>query len=657
MNTPLGPDQYRQKRNAQDDDALRKMQRKLYEKKDTLPKTSRKKFSPEAVHTIMDWDDKDINPEEIEKVITAKPRKRMTVYTKMLIGAFLFFIGSLGAMALIFFLGQNEVSYGEVDILIQGPSSIPSGEVFAYDVIIQNNNPVDIVLADLYVDYPGATFKPNSVEEGELRRDTVSIDRLQSGANTTARFEASFFGEEKDTKPVKITLQYRVPDSSTILFKERVYNVGLTAAPISIKVDSPTQVVTGNSVSSTVTIRSNANRPLENLVLEIDYPFGFTFATSSIPTVEGNESLFALDEIEVGGSQVVSFEGMLAGQDEESRVFNYAIGLANAEKTALATILEREQTATTIIRPPIALRGTIGGLDQSLYVQEEGTQTRLNLEVRNNTSFTARDIEVVLSLSGNGYLPSAVTSDGFYKTREGEVVWNRSTTEGLGTLEPGESVNLITSVPLKGLRDITRLIDPSVELSYVLRGKTSDATVTEEGITTRGSKTLRIPTELDHESIVLFSQGPFQNEGSIQVSVNEPNTYTVVWNVRNSSSKVEDLVVEGKLPIYVDYVEAVNIDGSVFSYDETSKVVTWNIDEVAPGAGYGRVPAPEGVFKIRVTPSESQQGDVIDLVIDKSVIGVDTYTGLERTAGDISDDTADLLRRDPAYVRGAELVE
>jgi len=645
-----------QKRRAQKEDAIKKMQQKLYEKDDTLPKSHRKKFSPESVHTAGDWDDKDLDAKEIEKVIEAKPKKRMTVYTKMLIGAFMFFIASLGAMGLIFYLGQNEVSYTEVDIFIQGPSSIASGEVLSYDVIIQNNNPVDVVLADLYVDYPEATFRPNNIVEGELRRDTASIEQLRPGERTTHRFEASFFGEEKETKQAKITFQYRVPDSSTILFKERSYDIGLTAAPLSIEVEAPGQIVTGNAVKSKVTIRSNANRVLENLVLEIDYPFGFTFATSSIPAIDEAKSLFAIDEIEVGAEQVIEFEGMLAGQDDESRVFNYAIGLANADQSLLATILEREQTTTMIIRPPIAIKASIGGADQSLYLQEVGQEPRLELNVRNNTSFTARDVEIVLALAGNGYVVSGVTTNGFYKTRDNEIVWNRSTNESLESLEPGESVDLLASIPLKDLREISRLIDPSVELNYVLTGRTTDENTTAEGITTRGSKTIRIPTVIDHESILLFSEGPFENEGSIQLQANEENTYTVVWNVTNSSSELEDVVVEGRLPIYVDFIEAISVDGAVFSYDEESKIVTWNIDSVQSGAGYGK-PAPEGVFKIRVTPSESQDNDVLDLILEKTIGGLDSYSGLRREVEDAINDTSELLRADPLYRTGVERVE
>ena len=201
-----------------------------------------------------------------------------------------------------------------------------------------------------------------------------------------------------------------------------------------------------------------------------------------------------------------------------------------------------------------------------------------------------------------------------------------------------------------------RILEPTFQLDYSLTAKTTDTTNTVEDVATRNVAVIKVPTEVDHNSAILFSEGPYENEGLIQVQADADNTYTIVWNVTNTTSDIQNVSLTGLLPIYVDFIEGQSSDGSSFSYDPVEKRVTWNIDQVPGGSGSSRR-APESSFKVRLSPAQSQSGQVLDLVRSKQLRAQEAFTNQAVEINDLSDDTTAGLRADPQFRNGVDEVQ
>lgn len=645
-----------QKNKLEKSSSIKKMQQSLYTKQNTISQDGRKILSHEEKLISQNWQDEDDASKQAPEKREPMVEKKMTVFTKILIGAFGFFFLSIMVMLAVFYFGQNTVVFDQVDIQVQGPTSIPGGESFGYDVIITNRNPVDIVLSDVFIEYPDGAYMPGT--SGEIQtKDTQAIEELAPGDSTTLRFETIFFGEEGEQKSILIDYQYRVRDSSNIFFKKREYTLALETSPLSLQVDSPTQVTTGNDLTITLTVASNANRIVENLGVQIDYPFGFTYATSSVEAINDLQDIFALGTLGVGEEKQFTITGSLSGQDDETRAFNYQIGLVDELNQQLSTALQRAQSVVTIARPPIALESQVNNSTLSLNTIEAGDDIELKLFATNNTQNTIRGGEIVLELTGNGYIQNKVITSGFYNEREKTVTWDQTIISELAELTPGESIEVRATLSTPGTSSSAgRVTDLTTIVAYTFTGDTSDTNDIVENVQSKTSSTIRAATELSHKSAVLFSRGPFENVGNIQLETDEENQYTIVWEVSNSTSRAENVVTTATLPIYVEFIQAENKDGAFFEYDEQRKVLSWSVDSVQPGAGYGS-DGIEGVFQVSVSPSRAQRGDRIDLTTDKRMTGSDTFTNKARIYPNLPDDNSDLLKNDPTYRPGVERVE
>jgi hypothetical protein len=60
-------------------------------------------------------------------------------------------------------------------------------------------------------------------------------------------------------------------------------------------------------------------------------------------------------------------------------------------------------------------------------------------------------------------------------------------------------------------------------------------------------------------------------------------------------------------------------------YDDVRGIVTWNVGEVAAGAGVVG-PAKQVAFQVALVPSLGQVGIVPDLLLESTLSGIDNYT-------------------------------
>ena len=106
------------------------------------------------------------------------------------------------------------------------------------------------------------------------------MDDIDPGGMTERTINADLYGQENSTKEIGIKVFYQVPGSNATFEKDKTYDVLVSSSPLTISVSSFNQVTAGQKFDMTVTLTSNSQSTIKNLLLNAVYPFGYSFITS-----------------------------------------------------------------------------------------------------------------------------------------------------------------------------------------------------------------------------------------------------------------------------------------------------------------------------------------------------------------------------------------
>lgn len=572
-------------------------------------------------------------------------KQPMTVFTKILIGSLLFFIFSILAAVLVYRLQVNEVSYDAIDLSVRGPNTIAAGEELNFDVHVTNNNQVNVVLSDIVVNYPPGTI---DVDDGlALQKDIASIDEIPSGLNQSKRFSAILFGAENDVQEITVSFQYRVPGSDILLYKERVYQVALESAPVVINSEHSTNFQSGDQVTLDLELVSNASTPLHNLLLAVDFPFGFEFASSTPIGID--PQTYTIGTLEPGERTTVTITGIIRGQDNEKRTFRYSLGSESSNQPGtVGTVFAIDQSNINLTKPPIALGLRANDDSQGDLVVAPGDKVAVDLSYTNNLDSKILDATVVANLEGSGYIPSSVDArEGYFQSSEAQISWTQSEYEPLRELEPQEGDTLSFSLSTRDTADLVQnYVNPAFTMVVQAQGTNFDSGALEEQVSSEIVKQVRISSQPGIDAYLLYNSGPFENTGPMIPEVETETTYTLVLEASNSTNRIEDTQIRATLPSYVSLRDIMQPSNANVEFDTRTREIIWNAGTLNPGVGYTGN-AKRVYLSLAFEPSANQVGRVPDIVEDISLEAQDSFTQTTVRAG--ANDLSSRLDQDPEY--------
>jgi hypothetical protein len=424
-----------------------------------------------------------------------------------------------------------------------------------------------------------------------------------------------------------------------------MYALGISTTPLSVSVDTLSETVSNKPLTFTLTVRSNATVPLNNVVLVGTFPFGFLPTYSSLPL---NNSSFLIGTLAPGGSKVITLTGTLSGQNKEQRVFHFTVGTANSANNQTLAVTYMTQDATlTIAAPFIDTTLSLNGDSSGDTVITPGTYQNVSISYANTLATSIGNATVSIALSGSAIDYNSIqTTTGFYNSSNRTIIFSKDTDPALATLAPGASG--LGSFTFSTLPAGSSLSAPTVNFAISVSGTRVGQTNVPETVNSVAMKTFKVATVVVLSTSSLHSSGPFSNSGPIPPRADKATTYTVQWNVQNKGSAVAGAAVSTILPSYVSYTSRTNGSGS-FSYDEASRTVTWTVGDLAQGG------SAQGAFQVSLTPSTSQRGGTPFLTGLASFSGHDRFAGVRISATGEQVTTATI--GDPGYVSSNAIVQ
>ena len=436
------------------------------------------RFTKKRSDVRQDWEHD--HPRTSGVVGVRQPRRAPRgLSVRFFIFSVIFFLIALGVATFIIIRGTNEISPDNIDLAVSGPVSIAGGESLDLQIDIANRNNTTLQSVDLLVEFPEGTRNPEAPGE-LLRRSRETLGELAPGEGASRNISALLFGEEGGQKEVVVGIEYRIADSNAIFFKESVFEVQIGTAPVSILINMPTETNSGKEISVVAELISNTTETLEDVALSIEYPFGFSFEEGQ-PAPDIGEGIWLLGDLAPEERRTVTVKGTIEGQDSEERTFRFVGGLSDGvDIRAIDTVLLETQRSLAISRPFLEADLVLGGSPGETYVAEPGGVVAGVLSWRNNLSVPVENAQINVVLEGAILDETSVsTFDGFYRSLDNTIIWDKTRVPSLALLEPGargqvsfefRSVDPLSSAFQGGV------IDLSVYLSGDRTGSTAGAT-------------------------------------------------------------------------------------------------------------------------------------------------------------------------------------
>ncbi|PCI21277.1 hypothetical protein COB64_00135 [Candidatus Wolfebacteria bacterium] len=598
---------------------IRDIKKKLNQRADTsgIQPRKRKVLKPHEHEVPTDWKDATKVEKKKSRIKYSSLFKKFFIYSIIFLGVAVVFSG------IKFLSGSNTVSNKNIDIEVLGNAFTSGGEELALQIDVVNRNSAALEFSDLLIEYPKGSIGDT---EGDFERIRVSLGTIDPGKTATENIDIVLFGKQNTTKDVRITLEYRVKGSNAIFVREEIYPVTISSSPVSLSIEGPLQTSPSQEVTLKIKTVLNAEEIIKDMRLKVEYPPGFEFISAS-PSPVLRDNLWDLGDVSPGTSKTVTVKGIINGQDGEERTFRVFAGNQDSkDPSAIGVVFNSLSHTVAITRPFIEAALLINNVNKDEHAVSSQSEIRGSIAWANNLQSEINDVQIEVKITGNALDKNTVRpQNGFYSSSNNTITWDQNSLGQLASIDPGERGTVdftFNSLPLFSGGSI--LSNPQIVLEVSIRGREALGSVAREVINTE-TKIVKIASNLQIAGKALYFDGPFANTGPLPPKVDIETTYTITWNLTNSSNRITGVTAKATLPSYIRYVNAISPSSENVTFDSLSREVTWNVGTVNSGTGL-LGGTKEVSFQIGFLPSLSQLGSSPVLISETVLSGRDTFT-------------------------------
>lgn len=550
-----------------------------------------------------------------------KPRKKY-IY----IGVGLAIVVVLVVFILAFFRGWFSFSKEKVDVRIVAPAEVSSGEEVEIAVYYQNNNRVALKDAKIIIDYPRGTY---SVDGNELTQETVELGKIPPKMKGIKDFKIRLVGEKGGIRSLAVKFNYQPANINSRFENLASFKINISSVLVGLYLTVPQKAINGEEVFYTLDYLNNSDKDFSDFKIELDYPLGFSFkAAEPLPTEDNN--IWQLKELKKGERGTISIVGILEGIEAENKTLLASIGGIKNGK-----FLKYSQTSavTQISSSPLLVIVSLNKEEEEINVSS-GEELNYKIDFKNNTDIALSQLILKAYLQGEmfDFKTLKLSERGFFDSLNNVITWSAAGVPSLALLSPGESGEVSFSLSTRKDFPIDDFNDKNFQL--YLRAELETLNVPLQFNLER-LKVEKILSSNINSKVVLQAKGYYketttniENFGPIPPKVHQITTYTIHWQVTNTSNDLENVRVTAVLPQGIEWQDvytALNKDTQL-EYNERTKQIVWEVGKVPAATGF-LIPAHELIFQIALRPSITQIGTMPVLIDESSLEGKDTFTG------------------------------
>lgn len=495
----------------------------------------------------------------------------------------------LGLIAIIFFkLGQASFQAEGVKLEIIAPEEVVSGQEITYLIEYNNHTKVSLEGAEL------------SFQKDSSPPELYEIGRIEPDQKEQIEIKATLFGQKGDERLARATLRY-IPANFSSYFTATAHSSTLiTSAPLLISLNAPLTALDGQEIGYSLDYVNTSQDILENIKIEFIYPAGFIFK-KAMPEPEQGENIWQIEKIEPNKLTQIKIQGVIQGEPGESK--EVIVNLDHFSTT----------TTTQILQSPLEISQDVPSS------VEPGEELIYKIKFRNASQISLKDVELSVQLTGQAFdFKTLEIEQGSFDKYAQKIFWHKVGVPQLAQLDSDQGGEVSFSINTK------KKLPSSSQVISLAQIKSKDIFTIDEKIT-------KIKTRLTLNSKGYYREttSNIKNSGPVPPKVGQATTYTIHWQLTNLMNEAEDVSVVAIIPDEIEWTGQTQANAGEIVYDAgEKKVVIWDIGEVPANTGVSS-PAYEAVFQLSLTPTLDQVGEVITLINEATLTGIDSFANVE----------------------------
>jgi len=524
-----------------------------------------------------------------------------------------------------FLKGWFSISKSHVDLEIISSVEVSSGEEIEFAIRYQNNNRVALKDVRLIMDYPQGVY---SLEGEELTQEVKELGTIPSKKGGTENFKIRLIGEKGSIKLLSARLSYQPTNINSHFENLASFQMNISSVLIGAYLTVPQKAINGEEIAYIFDYINDSNQDFSNVKVELNYPSGFTYKTAEPLPLENN--IWQIEELKQGERGTIRISGILEGIEGENKTLGVSIGEIKNDK-----FLKYSQTTavTQISSSPLIITLSLNDREEEINVDAKDV-LNYKIEFKNNTDIALSQLILKAYLRGEmfNFRSVKLAQKGFFDSLNNVITWSAAGVPSLALLPPGESGSINFSIAVNENFPINDFNDKNFQISVQAELETLNV---PPQFSLARLKVEKILKSKINSRVVLRTKGYYNetaanitNFGPIPPKVNQVTTYTIHWQITNTSNDLENVRVTAILPEGIEWrnvYTTLNKDTKL-EYNERTKQIAWNIDKIPAATGF-LIPAYELVFQIALRPSITQVGTSPVLIDESRLEGKDTFTG------------------------------
>lgn len=531
---------------------------------------------------------------------------------------FIFVIGTI-------FWGRGSFSKAKIDLNIDLPGDIASGKEITITVDYKNNNRVSLNSPVLTINYPSGAFTSDGKE---IFHDEKKLGAISKKSGGSEQFKVRLVGNKGDVKNLIARLDYQPQNINSRFENSATVRAEINSVLIGIKIGGPEKVIGSQDMNYIIEYDNKTNSDITSLKIEMEYPEDFKLQDSEPSPSQDKNNIWQIDRLKAGEKKIISLEGILSGEEGQSK--NLKITIGKMEDDIFMQYSQAEFSTQIAPSPVLILIKPANHEDECNL--NAGEEVDYKIEFKNNTDVALQQLVLSVYLNEKIFdLKSVRSEKGFLDSRENTIIWSGSEIPKLKILETNDTGEVNFSARIKEILPIFGYNDKNFEA--VVIANIATLTVPDkfslDELVMEKELNCKINTKLDLTSKVYYyepKQGIY-NTGLIPPKVNELTTYTVHWQITNTSNDAENVKIRTVLPQGISWMNYYikDVVNSQVYYNERIKEVVWEINKVPSGTGIINSPY-ELVFQIGLTPSINQIDQTPIILNESTIEAKDSFT-------------------------------
>ncbi len=524
----------------------------------------------------------------------------------------------------LWFNRAQRFSGDQVNLSVQAPSQLASGSDVTITFAFQNSEPVDLVGAELTVEYPeGFRITKTSQPSVNDFTNAFTIGTIKHGRAGTVTVDGVLFGSVGAKREFSATLNYRPKNFSSDFQVTAKTTIDINSSLLELKVDGPKKLAPNAEGTWTLTYTNSSDRDLSDVQIEAIYPDGID-VTAVDPAAVERSALWRFDQVPKGESGKITITGHAVGEVGDSLEMIFRAGLVNAANTV--DVQAEQKILVVLISTGVTTSVAANGVAENSVISP-GERLQYAVKVANQSEAEVSNLTVSLTVEGTGADFDQLDNPTRADVQDQTLTWTKQQVSGLDVLKPGQDVTLrfglgtVDALPVAQDTDI----DPHITVSVSV---TSPSLPVDPNPKPAAVFTTKFATavSLTAESRYYDDDGTVLGDGPVPPQVGQTTKYRVRWTLTNTTSAANSMHVTATLPTSVFWTgQNISRGAGDIAFDPSSRVVTWTINQVPAGTG-SRLPALVAEFEVSITPIASQVGSPVILTQSTAATATDAYT-------------------------------